>query len=92
LLTSDLFDLFSTDAADMEESLAQAGDLLALEKAGPLKPEAAAKLATLRAKLQHQIVHALLVGVDASSDSSRTRLVLSAQTTRYPISRFAGAQ
>ncbi|MDE8653881.1 AAA family ATPase [Novosphingobium album (ex Liu et al. 2023)] len=62
LLTSDLFDLFSTDAADMEESLAQAGDLLALEKAGPLKPEAATKLATLRAKLQHQIIHALPVG------------------------------
>lgn len=62
LLTSDLFDLFSTDAADMEESLAQTGDLLALEQAGPLHPAAAEKLATLRAKLQHQVIHALPVG------------------------------
>jgi hypothetical protein len=61
-LTSVLFDLFSTDAPDIEESLAQTGDLLALERAGALQPDAVARLAALRAKLQQQVIQALPVG------------------------------
>jgi AAA domain, putative AbiEii toxin, Type IV TA system/AAA domain len=63
LLTSELFQLHTTDAPAIEQSFAQAGDLLARERAGEaLRGPDEAALATMRANLRKQIGGALPIG------------------------------
>lgn len=62
LLTSDLFNLFSTDASDTEDSFAYTGDLLALESSDRLTEEDRSKLEVLRAKLRAQVKRSIPVG------------------------------
>jgi hypothetical protein len=62
LLTSDLFNLFSTDASDTENSIALTGDLLALERAKRLSDDDKAKLAELRVKLHAQVRRSIPIG------------------------------
>lgn len=63
LLTSDLFQLHSTDAPEMEDSFAKAGDLLAKVRAGaPLDPPEAIALGEVRTILQAQIGKAMPIG------------------------------
>lgn len=62
LLTSDLFRLHSTDAPELDASLAQAGDLLAREQVGGLSEEDAARLAEVRTLLRGQVGRSLPIG------------------------------
>jgi hypothetical protein len=59
LLTSDFFDLFSTDEADTELTLARAGDLLA---SGPRDKGDAWELSDLRRSIGDQVARALPIG------------------------------
>lgn len=62
LLTSDLFNLFSTDASDAEDSLARTADLVALERADRLQPEDVLQLGDLRTKLRAQVRRSIPIG------------------------------
>lgn len=62
LLTSDLFRLHSTDAPELDASLALAGDLLAMEEKGALDDQNKEKLAEVRKSLQQQIGQSLPIG------------------------------
>jgi hypothetical protein len=62
LLTSDLFRLHSTDAPELDASLAMAGDLLAMEEKGALDDQNKEKLAEVRKSLQQQIGQSLPIG------------------------------
>jgi hypothetical protein len=68
LLTSDLFQLHSTDSPELEADLARAGDLLASERARAHAgaeasgPEDAAALAQVRSSLRTRIGKALPIG------------------------------
>jgi len=63
LLTSDLFQLHTTDAPALESGFARAGDLLALEKAGELDdPDDAEVLAKVRGELRATIGRAIPIG------------------------------
>lgn len=63
LLTSDLFQLFSTDAPETEASLAGVGDILARSLADePLKEVDAKRLAAIRTELRTQVQRAMPIG------------------------------
>jgi len=87
LLTSDLFQLFSTDAQDIEESLAQTGDLLALEKKGKLSEDDQSVLERLRAKLHEQVKRSMPIG-----STQVERLIQEAVETYLAKRRYASAQ
>ncbi|WP_127088257.1 AAA family ATPase [Aquabacter cavernae] len=61
LLTSDLFQLFSTDAPDTERALARFGDALARQASGGISPDDT-QLQDARAAIKAQITRALPVG------------------------------
>lgn len=62
LLTSDLFQLFSTDDDAVESGLAGVSDLLATEGAGRLETEAKDRLADVRQRIRQDITKALPIG------------------------------
>ncbi len=62
LLTSDLFDLYSTEAPEMEVDFAKAGDLLARAHAGHTDDADAESLAAVRAMLRVQIGDSIPIG------------------------------
>ena len=86
LLTSDLFQLFSTDAAGIEDSFAQAADLLSLD-AADMTAQSAEKLKDMRSKLREQVRRSMPVG-----STQVERLIQEAVETYLKHRRISTAQ
>ncbi len=84
LLTSDLFQLHSTDSPDVEDQLARAGDILAQAKAGEDPDDAA--VAGVRSLLRAQIGRALPIG------SSEVEQLVQDAVETYLIRRRSASQ
>ncbi|MDW9378024.1 AAA family ATPase [Sinorhizobium meliloti] len=84
LLTSDLFQLHSTDSPDVENQLARAGDILAQAKAGEDPDDAA--VAGVRSLLRAQIGRALPIG------SSEVEQLVQDAVETYLIRRRSASQ